>query len=463
LCLNSDDDRLAHFGDEQIHFAESILAQHKDARYTFVFFHKPVWTYEEDSGWDRIEAALGQRPYTVFTGHTHEYLKYDRNGRDYFVLGTTGGGQAHEGPVAGEFDHIVWVTMEDERPEIANLMLDGIAGKDIRNEQTARLAAPILHGRAVISSPVFVDGPFTAEAVELNIVNEAELPMRAEGMLHPTNQLRATPARISCTVAPGETAKQVITLTSNGSSSASELQPLVTTWRFTYDVPNREPLVVLARHALIVESRYDCISIPDAPAIDGSLEDWNGLSIACLQPSQIVPRPRNWNGTGDCSFRFGVTRDDERVYIAVEVVDDVVIAEPGIRPWKQDSIEIRLDARPEEDLSANRGEADRDQTNHLYVALSPGNAPNETALFEPEKLPEGFVSACMRTPDGYAAEMAFPVAYITRMSGGSWDAFRLNITANDYDSVVDIGTALWWRPDWSSAENLPGSGTFGRE
>jgi predicted phosphodiesterase len=134
LCLNTDDDSLAHFSEAQLTFVENTLNEFANVRWTFLFFHKPVWTYEEPSGWDRIETDLSDRPYTVFAGHTHEYLKYERHRSDYFVLGTTGAGMAHGGPIDGEFDHVMWVTMKQGGPEFANLMLDGIADKNIRTE-----------------------------------------------------------------------------------------------------------------------------------------------------------------------------------------------------------------------------------------------------------------------------------------------------------------------------------------
>ncbi len=151
LCLNSDDDDLAHFSDAQLAYVENTLKEFENVRWTFLFFHKPVWTYEEPSGWERIETALGGRPYTVFSGHTHEYLKYERQGRDYFVLGTTGAGMAHGGPIDGEFDHVVWVTVKQGGPVFANLMLDGIADKNIRTEAAVLAGAVSLNDEAAQS------------------------------------------------------------------------------------------------------------------------------------------------------------------------------------------------------------------------------------------------------------------------------------------------------------------------
>lgn len=36
------------------------------------------------------------------------------------------------GTAFGEFDHIVWVTMTDSGPRIANLLLDGIFDENVK-------------------------------------------------------------------------------------------------------------------------------------------------------------------------------------------------------------------------------------------------------------------------------------------------------------------------------------------
>lgn len=78
---------------------------------------------------------MEDRDYTVFAGHVHRYAKAVRNGKRYYILATTGGtGEGDAGKPAGiaqcEFDHIVWVTMTDDGPVMANLLLEGIFGDE---------------------------------------------------------------------------------------------------------------------------------------------------------------------------------------------------------------------------------------------------------------------------------------------------------------------------------------------
>ncbi len=104
-----------------------VIDGHPQARWTFLFIHKPVWAQDVESEFARIEAALAERPYTVFRGHFHAYSYEQRQGRDYIGLGTTGGAW---NPVAGRsMDQVVLVTVDGNDVSIANLLLPGILDK----------------------------------------------------------------------------------------------------------------------------------------------------------------------------------------------------------------------------------------------------------------------------------------------------------------------------------------------
>ena len=111
-------------GERQLAYVRAALDENEGARWTFLLMHKPAWKSAADTGFDRIEAALGERPYTVLNGHLHSYAHATRNGRDYITLGTTGGSQPGTDPMS--FDHLMIVTMTDDGPSIANLRLEGI-------------------------------------------------------------------------------------------------------------------------------------------------------------------------------------------------------------------------------------------------------------------------------------------------------------------------------------------------
>lgn len=110
-------------GSEQLDYFKGILAKHPDVKWTFVLMHKPLWMREDEKGLGPIEALLADRPYTVINGHLHTLSHRKRLGRDYLILGTTGGSQKESDSLS--IDHITIVRMLKE-PEITHLKMDGI-------------------------------------------------------------------------------------------------------------------------------------------------------------------------------------------------------------------------------------------------------------------------------------------------------------------------------------------------
>jgi hypothetical protein len=144
MVLNSEDFRAKeqpyHFTPDQQEWVRATLRKHPQVRWTFVFFHKPVWRNEEADpvklGWTPVEEALqaDNRRYTVFVGHEHHYAKFIRGGREYFMLATTGGGSRLRGTEYGEFDQVAWVTMKGDAPVVANVLLEGVQPNDVITE-----------------------------------------------------------------------------------------------------------------------------------------------------------------------------------------------------------------------------------------------------------------------------------------------------------------------------------------
>jgi hypothetical protein len=149
LCLDTQDGASTGMGEAQTAWAVETVKKHADVRWTFVMMHQPMWVYEEGNmisarktigdaqvtGYGAVQQALGDRPYTAFAGHWHQYIKFVRNDRDHIVLGPTGGSSQLRGTEYGEFDHGVWVTMTPDGPVLANLLLEGIQNKNVHTEK----------------------------------------------------------------------------------------------------------------------------------------------------------------------------------------------------------------------------------------------------------------------------------------------------------------------------------------
>ena len=122
--------------DEQTEYVRKALEDNKNVRWTFVFMHQPIFKGENPDDeavaykdWEKLKPLLENRPNTtIFASHEHRYQKYKLGDQKYYILSTTGGSGVYDHPEdsACRFDHIVWVTMTDDGPAIANLMLEGI-------------------------------------------------------------------------------------------------------------------------------------------------------------------------------------------------------------------------------------------------------------------------------------------------------------------------------------------------
>jgi predicted MPP superfamily phosphohydrolase len=109
---------------EQAEYFQAAIADNPDVRWTFLFIHKPAWNRDGDEAFSPIEAALSDRPYTVFNGHEHVYDYRQRHGRDYIQLATTSGEQFPD--LGMSEDHVTLVTVSGDEVDIATLMLSGI-------------------------------------------------------------------------------------------------------------------------------------------------------------------------------------------------------------------------------------------------------------------------------------------------------------------------------------------------
>lgn len=147
------EDRFPDEQHAQLGYVARVLEDNEDVRWTFVFMHRPFWRSQwrkpaagesapsegpwpkrtsVPADWPIVERLLAGRDHTVFAGdlHTYEFNGGAKQGRDRISLATTGGVSSLRGVAYGEFDHLVWVTMTEEGPVIANLLTEGVLPKN---------------------------------------------------------------------------------------------------------------------------------------------------------------------------------------------------------------------------------------------------------------------------------------------------------------------------------------------
>jgi len=208
------------------------------------------------------------------------------------------------------------------------------------------------------------------------------------------------------------------------------------------------------------EPLYECTRVKDAVVVDGKLDEWGVLPIDGNPPMQLRIEAENWTGPEDSRFRIGTQYDDNYVYVAVEVHDDVVLPDGGVATWFQDGVELRLDARPKEIRDVWRGYTENKET--VTIILSPGQDQNMMRGFHVAGLPDGTKAVCMATTTGYNVEAAIPVDYFNKAQGQEWTGFRMNVSVDDADQANENIVQLCWKSDWRSGANFAGSGSFTR-
>jgi hypothetical protein len=445
---------------EQMRFIESALAEHRDARWTVVMLHQPFWnTPGEHADWDRVEALLGDRPYTVLAGHFHRYVQQLRHGREYITLGTTGGGSRLRGIDRGEFDHVMLVTMRADGPVIANLMLDGIHGADVHTLAMKNLMYALDH--AVTTEPQRVVSERFSEGEQLfTLRNSADRPITVRGRFPAGAHWRAVPSEAVRTLAPGQSEKVAVRLRAAAAVPVAQLTPSLAHW--TLEAQGDQHPVQAESTSWLIPDRLFSVRAAAPVAVDADLREWAPLRFAL----ERWPIPEG--GTASASLRFDVRRDREFLYLAFDVRDPT----PGFSTERvaedQDGVTVELDARPDPARSENQGVlpsiGDGTLKSLLITALTavePLPDPVLGSLLAPP--PEGLRRAVRQRDGGYTAELAVPYRFLDERAGGAWERFRLNVILQDY-GPDGAGHSYEWRPSRFGAPSLTirGAGTFVR-
>jgi hypothetical protein len=292
---------------------------------------------------------------------------------------------------------------------------------------------------------------FDGAKAKLTFRNDAEIPMSARGTIPSDGALRAQPEKFDVTVAPKSRASVPVTLRAEKPSDVEKLSPLTVKWTANFTPAREKPIAVPREDVLAVERVAACPKRTSGVVVDGKLDEWSAFPLGAAAAD-----------SKDCSYRFAVEHDEQFVYIAVKTVDDKSVLNHLKEPWSQDGVEIRFDARGEPERSQGRGRGEFKDI--LVISMSPSSdgSREKMVLYSRDQLHRDVKAVCVKTPDGNAAEIAIPASYLNERQGGAWKRFRMNVCVDDYDAVAGPLTALWWRPDWRSAETFAGSGTFER-
>jgi hypothetical protein len=437
LVLNTEEslrpDRQPYIDSPQYAYAREALAAHPEARWTFIFMHQPVWDEADPGYWPQIEALLAERPYTVFAGHTHRYLKSRRQGRNYYVLASTGGGSSLHGPAFGQFDHLSWVTLRPDGPRVSNLALSGIIDDAPLTDSVAPFTVNFLRSARLSHEPLFLPESNHGQLeTTLELTNHTQQPLHFVGRFFFHPDLQPSRAGFDLELPPG-THRWPLTL--NWGDSLAE--PLVLAWSLSGQRADGESLTRQGEHEMWIEPVRPVSRLRQRPVIDGELGEWDEWPWQSEQPGLLGYYAHTWQGPADASFRAVVAQDDSAFYFAAQVTDSARVINPFRQVWEQDGCEWQLQPFP-------KGKS-------LRLQLSPAASAGAN-LIDFSDLPAGTEAACVEAPGGYTVEIRLPKS--------AWAApfsrFQTQFILYDHDGAEDQykGTKYYWfRPG-------PGAGVF---
>jgi hypothetical protein len=119
----------------QLQWADAVLKQYPDVKWTFVFLPDAnVWV--NGKNFAALEQLLYERNYSMFAGTVGHYARYRRQGRNYYLVGSSGSsrnpdGKAMRGVPFGEFPQLLRVAIKNGEPQIAVINLNGMYFDDI--------------------------------------------------------------------------------------------------------------------------------------------------------------------------------------------------------------------------------------------------------------------------------------------------------------------------------------------
>ncbi|CAM2064590.1 Fibronectin type III domain-containing protein [Sulfidibacter corallicola] len=190
--------------------------------------------------------------------------------------------------------------------------------------------------------------------------------------------------------------------------------------------------------------------------VDGDLGEWdaNGFETHSSKGVGAMGEEdsESWKGADDASYKFAVSHDVSRVYLAVEVRDDRLLHAPLTEPWQQDAIVIWVDSFP--------GEGDDDPNFAIY----PIDSKKGSSYVEIDDAPEGIVSATQVFDGGYRTEISIPMDHfrmrLEEVDHDKLEFVRFNFLLSDLDSKKREPRYHLWRPAWETNGDFKWSGAF---
>ena len=459
LCLNSEDNKRGAgrgtIDDAQYEYIKKTLEENADVKWTLVFLHQPLWVQDDTKRWKDVEALLKERNHNVFAGHYHRYWKSNRNNGKYIALATTGGGSRLRGTAYGEFDHVVWVTMTEEGPILANLLLEGVWDENVVTGELVELVRNRPY--PISQEPVFVqNGKVSSLTTSLKVTNDSDYPMQVkiDGLVNADQQYDLT--RSEFMVEPNSVEQITINIMNASNTDLVGCDPIRLKTEVSYQYPGRPDIVLQEELRVAPVAQYSVTEANRKITLDGNLKEWQGEGYS-FGGERMSGKPFDYRGPEDLTVEFQTRYDDEFLYIAFDIADDELVINDEGPIWNQDALLVGLDGRPAGVSAHNNGQDRNGQWLGYIQAFR-----EKDAVYQADGLPTEVKTAYKKTEDGVTVELAVPLSYLEKMQNGNWKEFRLAVGYYDFDDNGESRTEHYWFYPWGSEGSIVGEGTFFR-
>lgn len=439
ISLNSQDDGDYGMKPAQVDYFKSVIEKHPNVKWTFLFMHQPLWG-KKNSGFDKIETALQNRNYTVFAGHTHNYVLSKRNNRKYFILATTGGGSERRGEQFGEFDHITWVTLNDKEPIVTHIKLDGVVKEDIVDEALKKKIQPLTSGNWLNVEPSLLSSG-SESAIPTNLIfrNTGELPLEVKGSLAATDTYQFNPSVVDLIVPPGSEKKLPVTLNASKTKQPiqlSQLAPVFVELNGSYQINNKAYTLPSKKRWLL---NWPQTIYQQKTPLKEADKDTTGY-VQVNYPEQI-DEDWDWEGAADCHIKFKLAKDRQYLYVSAIVRDDQFILQKGSNTDKLHFFFEDVNKQPIQ----------------LIVTPEANKTSYRLMYMNGQTIPQPISCTGKIQGNEWHVLIKLPLKEIGMHQGMS----RFNIAYDDQDDPNSSEYAtLFWKPKWGSSQDYPGSGMF---
>jgi UDP-2,3-diacylglucosamine pyrophosphatase LpxH len=255
VVLDSNDDEEFNLTREQTDYVLKTLKENENVRWTYLFMHHPIWTYDTGGRFEEIQTALQNRKHTVIAGHEHRYRHEEINNTNYYVLATTGAGSALLGEAFGQFDHISWITMTNNGPVMANIKLDGILPHDVATAKNREMAGPLIANSKMEPLVVCNSGTkFTKGTLFLNFKNPSKTDMILDFNIYHHHQLQIETPKPEIIIPAGGEKQVEIPFQSAKPLDYDKIDLICTDWEIRYAGAENKNFALQGKSQFVVQS-----------------------------------------------------------------------------------------------------------------------------------------------------------------------------------------------------------------